>query len=203
MFHTAYNSYESRPGGRDYIGKHSSENPYDDYLGSFKDHEFDPDSKIIMVYSKTAEGALWFEINFHTVFNVSSDSQYANKVKQTSTGFDHTGVPHSEETKQKISVAHTGEKNPMFGKTGEKSPHFGKKRTKEAKQKMSVAQMGEKNSQFGKPCTRERKEKTSVAQMGEKNHSYGQNWYVNYSGETCRSKEHPGPGWQLGRVFNG
>ena len=203
MFHTVYDSFEEFPDGRDYIGKHSSEDPYDPYLGSFADKSFDPTCKIVLGYSKTAEGSVWLEIQWQRVLGVKDDPAFANQVYQTSTGFDCTGVPHSEETKQKISVAHLGEGNPMFGKTGEKSPHFGKKRTKEAKQKMSVSQMGEKNSQFGKPCTNERREKTSVAQMGEKNHSHGKNWYVNSSGETCRSKEHPGPGWQLGRVFNG
>ena len=28
MFHTVYNSYESKPQGRDYIGKHSTEDPW-------------------------------------------------------------------------------------------------------------------------------------------------------------------------------
>ena len=95
MFHTVYNSYETKPNGRDYIGKHSTDDPYDDYRGSFADKEFDPGPKIVMAYAKTAEGASWFEINFHNVFDVAKDHQYANRVKATSTGFDTTGVPHS------------------------------------------------------------------------------------------------------------
>jgi hypothetical protein len=103
MFHTAYNSYESRPGGRDYIGKHSAEDPYDDYLGSFSDGSFDPDTKIVMAYSKTAEGAVWFEVNFHNVFNVDQDPGYANKVKQTSTKFDSSGLKWTDEQKLNAS----------------------------------------------------------------------------------------------------
>jgi hypothetical protein len=107
MFHTAYNSYESKPNGRDYLGKHSSENPYDDYKGSFNDDTFEPDSKIIMAYSKTAEGAVWFEINFHNVFDVARDPQYANKVKQTDVKFDTTGLvrdPLTTDQKKYIAV---------------------------------------------------------------------------------------------------
>ena len=142
MFHTAYNSYESKPGGRDYIGKHSTEDPYDDYKGSFKDKEFDPDSKIVMAYAKTAEGAVWFEINFQNVFDVVLDPQYANQVKQTSTGFDTTGVsfPHTEETKQLMSETRVGEKNPRFG-----NPH-----TDKSKQLMRELKTGEKNPAFGR-----------------------------------------------------
>lgn len=55
------------------------------------------------------------------------------------------GEHHSEETKQKQSEAMSGEKNHMFGKIGEKNPNFGSKRSKETKQKQSEAKQGEKN----------------------------------------------------------
>jgi len=48
MFHTVYDSYEDSPNGKDYIGKHSSEDPYDSYLGSFSDNGFNPSDKIIL-----------------------------------------------------------------------------------------------------------------------------------------------------------
>jgi group I intron endonuclease len=43
-------------------------------------------------------------------------------------GAPFTGRTHSDETKQIISDALTGENNPMFGKTGENHPNYGKPR---------------------------------------------------------------------------
>ena len=106
MYHTVYNSYETKPNGRDYIGKHSTDDPYDDYKGSFADKEFDPDSKIVFAYAKTAEGALWLEIQFQKVFNVVEDPQFANRTYQTSTGFYYAKV--TPEHSRAISKAGAG-----------------------------------------------------------------------------------------------
>lgn len=150
MFHTTYNSFESGSGGRNYIGKHSSNDPYDDYLGSFKDNSFNPDSKIIMAYSKTAEGAVWFEINFQKVFKVVEDPEFANQAYQTALGFDTTGRPHTPEYKEKRSERMKGEKNPMFGKSGTLSPNFGRPFTEHHKQHMSESKQGIKHPQCKK-----------------------------------------------------
>jgi len=117
MFHTVYNSFESAPGGRDYIGKHSTDDPYDDYFGSFKDKSFNPDNKIVFAYSKTKEGAVWLEIMFQKVFGVVEDSQFANKSYQTSTGFDRTGAIDSEETRRKKTKAQLGNKKGLGNKS--------------------------------------------------------------------------------------
>ena len=101
MFHTVYNSFESRPDGRDYIGKHSTEDPYDDYLGSYKDDSFGPDAKIVIAYAKTPQGAVWLEERFQKVFNVVSDSQFANRSYQTS---------------DKFVTGFKGEDHPLYGK---------------------------------------------------------------------------------------
>ena len=85
MFHTVYLSFE--PGGRDYIGKHSSENPYDDYLGSYKDKTFDPTNKIILEYSKTEEGAVEAEMRWQRVFNVVENRQFVNQSYQNTSKF--------------------------------------------------------------------------------------------------------------------
>jgi hypothetical protein len=170
MFHTAYNSYEAKLNGRDYIGKHSTEDPYDNYLGTFKDKSFDPDAKIIMAYSKTPEGASWFEINFHNVFNVARDPQFVNRAKQTSTKFDRTGVSNTFEQNQKISealvgVSNTPEQNQKISEAlkglmvGEKHPGYGKPRSEETKQKI-------RNKKTGIPHSKEAKKKMSEAHIG-------------------------------------
>jgi hypothetical protein len=100
MFHTVYNSYESKNNGRDYLGKHSTGNPYDDYLGSFKDELFDPDDKIIVGYSKTPEGAVWLEIQYQRAFKVVENPQFANQSYQTS---------------DKFVTGFAGEEHPLYG----------------------------------------------------------------------------------------
>jgi hypothetical protein len=175
MFHTVYNSFESKPHGRDYLGKHSSDNPYDDYTGSFKDKSFDPDSKIVLGYSKTVEGAIWLEMQWQRVFRVAEDPQFANRAYQTSVGFSFSGE---------------GENNPMYGKTGENNPNFGrkhseeslqknreanlgKKRSEETRQKIRESKMGEKNPFFGKKHSEETIQKAREANSGENNPNFG------------------------------
>ena len=93
----------------------------------------------------------------------------------------------SEETIKKMSEAHTGEKNHMFGKhhseetrnkmseaqTGEKNPMFGKHHSEETRNKMSEAQTGEKSHWYGKHPSEETKNRISESMSGEKNPMYG------------------------------
>lgn len=53
------------------------------------------------------------------------------------------GHCHTEETKKKISIANSGEKNYWYGVTGENNFHYGKVRSKETRKKMSIAKLGE------------------------------------------------------------
>ena len=68
-----------------------------------------------------------------------------------------------EETKQRMSEAHLGEKNHMFGKT----------HTDEIKQKLREINQGGNNSRYGKKHSEESKKKISEAKQGEKHHMYG------------------------------
>ena len=59
----------------------------------------------------------------------------------------------SAETKAKLSAAHKGEKNPMYGKKGEKNPMYGKKHSAETRAKISEALKGEKHYKWDENIT--------------------------------------------------
>jgi hypothetical protein len=93
----------------------------------------------------------------------------------------------SDETREKMRLAHSGEKNHNFGKkfseetraklsaamTGENNPGFGKHRPDYVKKAIGDAHRGEKNKFFGKPLPDGVKEKIRISTSGEKNHNYG------------------------------
>ena len=101
-------------------------------------------------------------------------------------GGGSTGKP-SEESKQKMREAQSGEKNHNYGKTNEKAYWFGKEHTKETKQKMSEAQTGEKHPMYGKEHTKESKKKMSEAQTGENNHNSKKVYQYNLDGTYVNS----------------
>ena len=218
-FHTVYNSFESKLNGRDYIGKHSTDNPYDDYKGSFVDEIFTPDNKIVFAYSKTAEGAVWLEMMFQRVFGVVEDPQYANRSYQTSTGF----INIHPETRLKISEAMSGEKHHFFGTTrpdhsermtGESNPFYGRTHSEETKKAWSEKYSGENARFYGRTHTEKTLQKMSEWQKGKpkgpctpdrrkavSEGMLGMLWWVNENGERIRSKVSPGEGWQNGRKW--
>lgn len=105
MYHFVYLSFEDSKDERNYIGKRSCLNPYDNYLGSFSDKSFNPTNKIILSYYKTAEEAIKGEIQWQKVFKVKDDPNFANQVYQTDVKFDCTGRKHNEKTKLKMSIS--------------------------------------------------------------------------------------------------
>jgi hypothetical protein len=195
MFHTVYDSFESRQGGRDYIGKHSTEDPYDGYLGSYEDKTFNPDDKIVFAYAKTAEGAVWLEIMFQRVFGVVEDPQFANQSYQTSTGFDRTGAVDSEETRRKKTEAQRGNKKGLGNKS-----KTGQTNSPSHTEAIRRASMGNTwgSATKGKPKPQRFKEF-----MAGNQYSTGMLWWVNELGETEFQKESPGLGWQKGRKWRG
>ena len=134
MKHYVYHSYEEW--GREYIGVRSCDcMPEEDtkYFGSFYDKTFFPTEKTILFVCETRQEAAEIEIELHDFFDVAVNPQFANQAKQTSTRFDVTGVPRTEETKKKISVANSG-----------------RTRTEETKKKISESKTGEKHPQCGR-----------------------------------------------------
>ena len=180
MWHLVYLSYESGNGGRNYIGKHTTKDLYDEYLGSFSDKTFNPDSRVILGIFNSSEAATQAEIQWQRVFKVVLNPEFANKSYQTSTKFDTTGLeahnkgkPRTEQEKQAISKGtkkalrdkgfdNKGERNPMYNRIGEDHPCFGKTHSLEARSKMSKSRKGKKASD-------EAKRKMSLSRMGNQN----------------------------------
>lgn len=89
--------------------------------------------------------------------------------------------PISEETREKLSAASTGEKNPMYGKhhTAESKKkvsvgNFGKIRTMEVRDKMSHNRKGKSHA----PLSEETKRKISISNTGR---SHTEEWCRNHS----------------------
>ena len=85
-----YYSYEEW--GKGYIGSRTRKGCYpgDAYLGSFSDATFHPIDKIIL-FEGTTEECLEVEVLLHDFYDVGRNPHFANKAKQTSTGFNAGG----------------------------------------------------------------------------------------------------------------
>lgn len=96
-----YYSYEEW--GRGYIGKRECTCPPDEdtnYFGSYKDKSFKPREKIILFICELREEAYKIEELLHNFFQVNVNPHFANRSKQTSSGF---------------SFSAEGERNPNYG----------------------------------------------------------------------------------------
>ena len=141
-----------------YIGVRSSECPPEldtKYVGSsaYTQNDLITHKEIINVFD-TREEALLHEIELHDIHDVASSSTYYNKSKQTSTGFDTTGIsfPQSEESRLKRSNSLKGRKRPAYigenlskqRKGVKKKPH-----SEVTKQRISDANKGQNNPMKG------------------------------------------------------
>lgn len=154
----------NRINGKFYIGKHTTKNPYDNYMGSgklireaIKKYGKENFVKIILYCLATEDEAYHKEAEIVTEEFVSRKDTYNLTVggEGFSTGENHPnfnkqlsieikcklskaniGKQRSEQTKRKISEAHKGK----F--TGENHPNYGKHLSDETKQKLSVAHKG-------------------------------------------------------------
>jgi hypothetical protein len=129
---------------------------------------------------------------------------------KTDGGDGPSGAIRSEETKQKMSEARTGENNHFYGKShtletrnklserfsGENHPMYGKNHSQESRQKISKVHKGKIPWNKGKKGVQipseETKKKRSKAMKGRK-------WWNDSLGNCKLVLECPGDGWSLGR----
>ena len=144
-YHYVYRSFEEW--GREYIGVRSCEClPEEDtkYFGSFKDKTFSPTEKTILFVCETREEAAEIEIKLHDFFDVAVNPQFANKSKATSTKFDVTGVPKTEEQKKAQSERMSEKHKKAYSErmSGENNPNYGIPKTEEWKKAQSEKMSG-------------------------------------------------------------
>lgn len=78
------------------------------------------------------------------------------------------GRKWSQEYKDKMSKALSGENNPMYGLKGKNHPAYGNKMSEEFKKNTSKRMKGKNNPMYGKTHTDEAKRKLSIAGKGRK-----------------------------------
>ena len=96
--------------------------------------------KVVRIFNSREE-ATKFEIRLHNKFNVGVNENFYNRAKQTSTGWDNTGIKHTVESRQKMSDRHWDSK-------GENNPLFGIGHSEASKQKISIANKGMDRSEW-------------------------------------------------------
>jgi hypothetical protein len=180
-WHFVYLSFEEGPNGRSYVGKHSTEDLNDGYLGSYSDSSFAPSNRTILEYARTAEAAIAAEIRWQRVLKVVEDPQFVNRAYQTSTKFDTTGFKMPDEVKLKMGETRTGMKRSEETKEKQRKANLGRKKSPETRQKMSESHKGKilsegtkekmSKSRKGVRRTEETKEKIRQSKLGKKPNS--------------------------------
>ena len=129
-----------------YYGKRSTSiNPIDDigkqYFSSSKDKDFITEQhehperfkyKVIRQFA-TSFDAIVFEIKLHNKFDVVKNPNFYNRAKQTSIGFDTTGIEVSEKIKSEMSKRRLGRKHSKETKEKIGNAHRGKPKSEEHK----------------------------------------------------------------------
>jgi hypothetical protein len=204
LYNFVYLSYESFINGRMYIGKHSTNDLYDGYLGSFNDSTFKPDSRIILQFYKSEKATVAGEIQWQRTFKVVEDPSYVNKAYQTSDRFFYpwAGKTRSEEDRKNKSNAAKGKPKSAQHKENLSKAKRGTKLSEDHKRNIGLSGLGREVSEDTRRKIREKKKgvpqsdehvgKLSLIRKGKK-------WWNNGSSET-QAYENPGPGWSRGRL---
>ena len=136
----------------------------------------------IAIANLSEEHAFELETMLYDIF-LADGHKLTNIIRPDGQGV--SGYKHTDEHKKKLSEAHSGENNPLYGKThsdetrkkmseaksGENHPLYGKTHSDETRKKMSESSSGELNPNYGKTLSDETREKMSEAHSGEKSSS--------------------------------
>lgn len=200
--------------GMKYIGVRSCaclpEN--DSYMGSSKylSEAIDNDgsdnfTKEILSDYDTRLDAANEEIRLHNLYDVAVNPEYYNKAKNTSTGFDCTGISKSDETRAKLRLAWET-RAPVTEETRRKMSESGKNKpepTIEARKKISDYMKGRPKSAEHKSKLSDNAKKRPSMSMETRNKlsnlTKGKKWWNN-GVITVRRELCPGDNWVLGRV---
>jgi hypothetical protein len=143
--------------GRTYLS--SSTDPQ--FISNQKTHPSDFKYKVVRI-CVTRAMALQLEIKLHHKFNVGCSTNFYNKVKQTSSGFDTSGIPNTPEQKDHKRKLFTGTGNPFFGRV----------HTEKTKKLISINHAncnGPANSMYGRTQNDTTKSLISKANTGSSN----------------------------------
>ncbi|MDA9262994.1 NUMOD3 domain-containing DNA-binding protein [bacterium] len=120
LYHYVYRITNIKINKHYYGVRTSKQEPYKDlgikYFSSSTDKEFKSDQKTnpqdykykVVSIRDTREESVGLEIRLHAKFNVDINESFYNKVKQTSRGFDATGIPKSPAHKKQLSDCQIG-----------------------------------------------------------------------------------------------
>lgn len=185
--------------GKRYVGKHSTNNLDDGYMGSGvtlkgsqKRYGIENFSKRIVNFFDTEDEAYAYEERYIARVDAVKNDRFYNVINGGigfGSGENHPyyGKTLSEETRQKMSEARKGKNNPNFGKpmseeqkrkiseakSGENNYWYGRKHSEDTKRKMSEWQKDGNNPMLGKKHSEESRKRMSEAHRGEKNSMFG------------------------------
>ena len=187
--------------GKIYIGKHSTDNLNDGYMGSgkiikqaIKKYGIEKFTKEYLVFCDKEDKLNWFEIFYIKKYG-STNANIGYNITYGGDGFSvgnipwNTGKHHSEETCKKIGEAQIGRIPWNKGKTYSEEyksklsdSHKGKHPSEETRKKMSLSRKGKPSCMKGKHLSEETKKKLSEAKKGENHPMYGKH----HSVEACK-----------------
>ena len=214
----AYVYYSYEEFGRGYIGARSRSPVGDEYLGSYRDQSFNPTHKIVLAEFETFEEALEAKVELHRFYDVGRNPHFANKVRQTSSGFSTFGCEWTSEERDRRMETFTSPEfrdKMVLVTSGSNNGFFGKRHSDTTKQKISKKNTGKKHrprtidqrsrsSSARKKMLENRSEKeaTRIAKLGHENRKpLDRMWITNGTDNQYVSKSVDIPeGWRRGRT---